>query len=82
MPTTPDRDSQIDADHPRPDRATPYRTGQGHGDDQVCGTGPDAGLTGDDIHDGDDAEVEHYRNSPGAGLLRNADDLPEPNEPG
>ncbi len=82
MRTTPDRVIQIDADHPRPNGATPYRTRQGHGDDQVCDTEPDAGLTGDDIHDGDDAEVERCRNSPGAGLLRNADDLPEPNEPG
>lgn len=95
---------RIDADHPRPGRPTPYRTGQGHGDDAIGDTRPQAGLTGDDVadasdDDSDDASddagrspndigldadadaAERYRNSPGAGLLRDDEAVPEPNEP-
>lgn len=84
----------IDADHPRPGRRTPYRTGQGHGDDAAGDTAPQAGLTGDDVAAGDEsdppsdanesdaADVDRYRNSPGAGLLGDEDPVPEPNEPG
>lgn len=89
---------RIDAAHPRPGRRTPYRTGQGHGDDAIGDTGPQAGLTGDDVNGaGDDAgrspddigpdadadadAAERYRNSPGAGLLRDDEAVPEPNEP-
>ena len=87
-------DETIDADHPRPGRATPYRTGGGHGDEPA--TGHD-GLTGDEVDQPDVAErdraaeaepddvgsadVDRYLNSPGAGLLRDEDPLPEPNEP-
>jgi hypothetical protein len=100
-PTTPtdrDEDERIDADHPRPGRRTPYRTGQGQGVDTAGETAPQAGLTGDDVAAGDETEsasdpksgddqsgaddVEPYRDSPGAGLLRGDEVVPEPNEPG
>jgi hypothetical protein len=88
---------RIDAAHPRPDRPTPDRTGEGHGDADAA---PDGRLTGDDVSAtdergtalaGGDAErsdedleedPERYRDSPGAGLLRDDDTVPEPNEPG
>jgi hypothetical protein len=96
---SPDRaeSERIDAAHPRPDRPTPDRTGEGHGDGQRA---PDGGLTGDDVLGADErsaepsggdaersgAEVDEggdrYRDSPGAGLLRDEDQVPEPNEPG
>ena len=91
-------DDRIDATTPRPDRRTPYRNGQGHGDGSTGAPVPDAGLTGDDVDAGDggaDAtdepssgdgedldDVERYRDSPGASLLRGDDTTPEPNEPG
>jgi hypothetical protein len=97
-PDTPaDRDEgeRIDADHPRPGRRTPYRTGQGHGDAGEGDTAPRAGLTGDDVAAGDEQagsasgasgddsdDVDRYRDSPGAGLLRDDEVMPEPNEPG
>lgn len=96
-PDTPaDRDEgeRVDADHPRPGRRTPYRTGQGHGDEAAGETAPQAGLTGDDVAAGDEGspssnanesdadDVERYRDSPGAALLRDDEVIPEPNEPG
>lgn len=92
-PADPTEGERIDADHPRPGRRTPYRTGQGHGDDAVADTSPQAGVTGDDVDAGDesaapsddvardDADTERYRDSPGAGLLRDDEVVPEPNEP-
>ncbi|MFN3216240.1 MAG: hypothetical protein ACE367_07085 [Acidimicrobiales bacterium] len=93
-----DEGERIDADHPRPGRRTPYRTGQGHGDPAVGDTAPRSGLTGDDVAAGDEGEHDHggsahadegdpddvdrYRDSPGAGLVRDDEIIPEPNEPG
>ena len=91
-PNGPAGDDRVDADHPRPNRRTPRRMGQGHGDEDVGDTTPDAGLTGDDVPAGDvgagsaaddeTADVDRYRDSPGAGLLRGDEVVPEPNEPG